>query len=199
MGDREGRPYFGLCRSKHIARVASARRHAQAIYELALESNELDAWGQNLQRIDAVLTDPALLSVLEAPKISFEAKKQLLQEKLVAISPLAMNLVYFLVVKTRLFLLHGIVSQYERMVDAYYGIEHAEVVTPFLIDENERTALGESLAGVLGKNKVILKTRVDPAIVGGMVARIGDTLIDGSTRTKLHSLKRSLESGATVV
>jgi len=113
------------------------------------------------------------------------------------VSPLALNLVYFLIARTRIGILHRIVAEYGELVDAYNGIEHAEVVTPFPMDEAERGALGDRLAGVLGKKKVVLRTRVDPAIIGGMVARIGDRLIDGSTRTKLDGLKRSLQSGVS--
>jgi F-type H+-transporting ATPase subunit delta len=77
------------------------------------------------------------------------------------------------------------------MADAYLGLEHARVVTALPIDKQEEAKLTEHLAAITGK-KVVLTTEVDPAIIGGFVARIGDKLIDGSTKAKLEALKRSL-------
>lgn len=148
--------------------------------------------------MDAILADPGLMAVLETPKVSFEIKKRLLEETLPGTSPLVMNLVYFLASRARLHIIHGVVREYEILVDVRLGIEHAEVIIPFPMDEGERAALARTLAAVLGKKKVVLNTKVDPAILGGMVARIGDRLIDGSTRTRLESLKRSLQSGVSI-
>ncbi|MBI4331974.1 MAG: ATP synthase F1 subunit delta [Chloroflexi bacterium] len=163
-----------------------------------MEKNQVDSWRQDLKRISGALADRGVMAVLETPRVSFEVKKRVMQEKLTGVSSLAMNLVYFLVSKGRLHILHDIIREYDAKVDALRGIEHAEVTTPFPMDERERLALGETLAGVLGKKKVVLDARVDPVILGGMVARIGDRLIDGSTRTKLDSLKRSLQTGAGI-
>ncbi len=145
-----------------------------------------------------VLNDQFVASALAAPKLSFDLKKQLLEQKLPGAGPLATNLVCFLALKGRLHIFRQMVEEFERLVDAYHGIEHAEITSPFPIDEAERKALAERLAGVLGKKQVVLETKVNKSILGGVVVRIGDKLIDGSSRTRLDNLKRNLQSGVSI-
>lgn len=160
-----------------------------------MPKNELEEWRKNLKRIESVLKEPGLLPFLENPKVSFEVKTKLLQNILPGVSPLAFNLVRFLTARGRLGLFGQIAAEYERMVDAHYGIEHAEVITAVPLDEADRDRLAGRLASLLGKKQVVLDSRVEPAIVGGVVARIGDKLVDGSIRSELESLRRSIQSG----
>jgi F-type H+-transporting ATPase subunit delta len=83
------------------------------------------------------------------------------------------------------------VSEYERMADSHLGLEHAKVITAVPLDEEDQKKLSERLAAITGK-KIVLTAEVDPAIIGGFVARVGDELIDGSTRAKLEALRRQL-------
>jgi F-type H+-transporting ATPase subunit delta len=70
-------------------------------------------------------------------------------------------------------------------------VEHAKVTTATPIDEGEQKMLEERMAAMTGK-QIVLTSEVDPAIIGGFVARIGDRLIDGSTKAKLEALKKKL-------
>lgn len=174
-----------------MVRVASARRHAQAVFQIALENNEVEKWRSELKDIAAALRVPQLLAILESPKIHFSEKEQLLNKCLPDLSRLALNFAYFLVIKQRLSILDEIVAEYERMADAQQGIEHARVVTAIPVDEKEQRLLSERLAALTGK-RIVLTSEVDPAIIGGFVARVGDKLLDGSTKAKLVALKRKL-------
>ena len=78
-------------------------------------------------------------------------------------------------------------------MDSYRGIEQAEVTTAFPLDDEDKLRLEERLGATVGK-KVVLKPEVDSSIIGGIVARIGGKLLDGSTRSKLVALKRELAS-----
>jgi F-type H+-transporting ATPase subunit delta len=174
-----------------MARVASAKRHAQAVFQLARERDEVEKWRSELKTIAATLADPQLRAILEDPKIHLGDKENLINKCLPGISRLALNFTYLLVAKQRLNILEQIVSEYELMADALQGLEHAQVVTALPIDKQEEVKLTEHLATITGK-KIVLTTEVDPAIIGGFVARVGDKLIDGSTKAKLEALKRSL-------
>jgi F-type H+-transporting ATPase subunit delta len=174
-----------------MARVASAKRHAQAVFQLAQERDEVEKWRSELKTIAATLGDSQLRAILEDPKIHLGVKENLINKCLPGISQLALNFTYLLVAKQRLNILEQIVSEYERMADAHQGLEHAQVVTALPIDKQEEAKLTEHLATITGK-KIVLTTEVDPAIIGGFVARVGDKLIDGSTKAKLEALKRSL-------
>jgi F-type H+-transporting ATPase subunit delta len=174
-----------------VARVASAKRHAQAVFQIALEKKEVEKWRSELKTIAATLGDPQLRAILEDPKVHLSEKENLVGKCLPGISQLALNFAYLLVAKQRLSVLEQIVSEYERMADAHLGLEHAKVITAIPLDEEDQKKLSERLAAITGK-KMVLTTEVDPAIIGGFVARVGDKLIDGSTKAKLEALKRTL-------
>jgi F-type H+-transporting ATPase subunit delta len=80
-------------------------------------------------------------------------------------------------------------------VDSYRGIEQAEVMTAIPLDDEDKRQLEERLSAIVGK-KVVVKPDVDPSVVGGVVARLGGKLMDGSTRRRLETLKRQI-SGAS--
>jgi F-type H+-transporting ATPase subunit delta len=174
-----------------VARFASAKRHAQAVFQLALKNNEVEKWRAELITVATALSDPQLQVILENPKIHISDKEQLINRCLPGLSQLALNFAYLLVSKQRLDILTQIVAEYERMADAHQGVEHAKVTTATPIDEGEQKMLEERMAAMTGK-QIVLTSEVDPAIIGGFVARIGDRLIDGSTKAKLEALKKKL-------
>jgi F-type H+-transporting ATPase subunit delta len=174
-----------------VAKVASARRHAQAVFQLAQERGEIEKWRSEMKTIAATLVDPQLRAIREDPKIRLNDKENLVNKCLPEISQLALNFVYLLVARQRLGILEQIVSEYERMADSKLGLEHAKVITAVPLDEEDKKKLSERLAAITGK-KIVLTAEVDPAIVGGFVARVGDKLIDGSTKAKLEALRRQL-------
>jgi F-type H+-transporting ATPase subunit delta len=174
-----------------MARVTSGKRYAQAAFKLALEKGELDSWQASLRKIADITTDEKLVALLEHPKLSFETKKTLLAELLGKINPLALNLAYLLVHKGRLGIAGDISQQYDRLLDTYRGIEHVEVITALPLDDAGRERISARFGEIIG-HKVVIDAQVDPSIVGGIKARIGDTLIDGSVKSKLGALRKSL-------
>lgn len=177
-----------------MPRGASARRHAQAVFQLAMERQELEKWRADLRQIAELLQDPQVAAFLEAPKLHLQEKVKLVDAGLGDVNPLAKNLAYLLVSKGRLRLAGDILREYERMVDAHYGIEHAEVSSVVPLEEADKEKLQSRLGEVTGK-KVMLKTAIDPSLMGGLVVKIGDHLIDGSLRTRLEELKKNLKAG----
>jgi F-type H+-transporting ATPase subunit delta len=177
-----------------MARRTYARRYSQAVFNIALERNELDRWQSDLKKIATLGEDAKFVALLENPKVRFEDKAKLLSGWLGDINPLALNLVYLLVSKGRLGMVGDIADEYQRLLDSYRGIEQAEVTTAIPLDDEDKRKLEERLEAVVGK-KVVLKLSVDPGVLGGVVARIGGKLLDGSTRSKLMALKKALASG----
>jgi F-type H+-transporting ATPase subunit delta len=180
-----------------MPRKFNARRYAQAVLDIALEQKELDRWRTDLDKVVAALSDGTFMAVLESPKIKFEDKSRLLKVSLAGISPLALNLVMMLVARGNVNMVPEIAAEYRRLVDEYRGIESADVVTAVPLDKRDEEHLARELGGMTGK-KVQLKSRTDPAIIGGIVARVGGKLLDGSTRSKLLALKKELASGGRV-
>ena len=176
-----------------MARRGYARRYSQAVFEIALETKELDRWQSDLKKVVSVVGDAAFMALLESPRFHFEDKARLLSERLRGINPMALNLVLLLVTRGRLSIIGDIADGYQRLLDSYRGIESAEVTTAVPLDDKDKLRLAEHLGAIVGK-KVKLKCEVDPSLIGGIVARIGDKLLDGSTRSKLMALKRELVS-----
>ena len=97
----------------------------------------------------------------------------------------------FLVAKNRLGILPDLITEYGYLIDAHYGKVHAEITTAVPLSEEEKGRLQERLTAITGK-EVVVTAGVNPEIMGGLVARVGDKLIDGSVQTKLKELRRSL-------
>jgi len=174
-----------------MARVTSGKRYAQAAFKLALEKGELDSWQGSLRKTADLTTDEQLVALLENPKLSFETKKAILVEFLGKINPLALNLACLLVHKDKLGIAGDISRQYDRLLDTHYGIEHVEVITALPLDDEDRKRISSRFEEIIG-HKVVIDAQVDPSIVGGIKAKIGDTLIDGSVKGKLGALRKSL-------
>jgi len=178
-----------------VARRAYAKRYSQAVFEIAVERGELDRWQSDLGRIARLGEDAGLATLLASPKLHFDDKARLLAEPLGDINPLARKLVYLLVARGRLGMAGEITDEYQRLLDNYRGIEQAEVITAVPLDEEDKLRLAERLGAVVGK-QVVIKPKVDSSMIGGLVARIGGKLLDGSTRSRLEALKKELSGVA---
>ncbi len=178
-----------------MATGGSARRYAQAIFQIAVEKNEIGKWRSELETIAATLGDAQLRPILEDPKIRFQDKASLAAKCLPGLSQLAHNLAKLLVAKQALAVVDQIAAEFNRMADAHEGLEHATVTTAIALDDADRERLSRHLADLTGK-RVAIETNVDPSIIGGFVARIGDKLLDGSTRARLEALKKRLVEAA---
>jgi len=176
-----------------MPRKFNTRRYAQAVFEIALEKKELERWQSDFDKVVDAISDNTFLAVLESPKIKFEDKSRLMA-RLGDISPLALNLVMLLVTRGGVNMMGEIAEEYRRRLDEYHGVQTAEVVTAIPLDNKDNERLSDTLGTMTGK-KVVLKSGVDPEILGGIVARVGGKLLDGSTRSKLIALKKELVGG----
>jgi len=177
-----------------VARRFYARRYAQAVFDIAREKKELDRWQSDLDRVAALGTDATVMALLAHPKVRFEDKAKILSERLKDINPLALNLVSLLVTRGRLGMIGDIAGEYRRLLDGYHGIERAEVTTAVALDDKDKEKLAEQLGAVVGK-KVVLETKVDESLIGGIVARVGGRLLDGSVLSQLTAMKKTLAGG----
>ena len=177
-----------------MPKKAHARRYAQAVFEIALEKKELERWQADLQKIADAVSDDTFLAVLESPKIKVADKAKLLSKTLGDINPLAMNLIQLLIARSSIGTMGQIAGEFQRLVDSYHGIQTADVMTAVPLDDKDKQKLAGNLGDLLGM-KIEVKTEVDPEIIGGIIARVGGKLLDGSTRTKLQALKRELVGG----
>jgi F-type H+-transporting ATPase subunit delta len=174
-----------------MPRISSGKRYARAAFELALEKNELKVWQEGLKKMAGLTTNQQLMDLLQNPRVPFDAKKNLLEKGLGEIHPLAFNLAILLVSKGILSRSGDIFQQYNNLLDAHRGVERARVTTALPLGTEEKEVVSRRLGEIIDR-KVVMDGQVDPSIIGGFIARIRDTLIDGSIRQKLETLKKNL-------
>ncbi len=172
--------------------LSSSKRYAQAIFDLAQQRNEMDAWKADLEAAAGVFSDSAFLSVMDNPDVLLSNKEAILKNALPQLRPLGYNFVRLLVRRRRASLAPGVAREFQRMLDARRGIVRAQATTAVALSDAEVQDLAARLKGLVGDKQVQMTASVDPAIVGGLVVRVGDRLLDGSTRTRLERLRQSL-------
>jgi F-type H+-transporting ATPase subunit delta len=171
---------------------AAARRYAQAAFSVALEHDEVERWAEDLDALATLTGEPRAAAFLSSDKAPAVEKRALLEAALSGASPRAMNLAQLLVDKRRIDLADQIRQGFHKLLDEHRGIARATVTTAIPMLEDEARTVAARLSEITEK-QVIVQPQVDPGILGGLVARIGDTLIDGSVRSRLLALKRQLE------
>jgi F-type H+-transporting ATPase subunit delta len=174
-----------------MPRIGSGKRYAQAVFELALERNELEVWQAGLRKMADLTTDQELMALLQNPRIPFDAKKDLLKNRLGDPHPLVMNLAVLLVTKGILYRSRDISQKYNDLLDIHRGVERAKVTTAFPLGGKEEEMISHRLGEIID-HRVVIESHLDSSIIGGFIARMGDMLIDGSIRQRLESLKKSL-------
>jgi F-type H+-transporting ATPase subunit delta len=170
---------------------AYSKRYAQAAFEIALEAGELEGWQSELENMARIVSDSDLKAFLENPKVHIEEKTKLITGQMKGLNPLILNLLLLLVSKRRLDMLGEIAEEYQRLWNRHRGIEMAEVTTAVPLAKEEQEKLARHLGRIVGK-KVEIRSDVDPDVIGGFIARIGDRLLDGSIRSKLAMLKKEM-------
>jgi F-type H+-transporting ATPase subunit delta len=169
----------------------AARRYAEAAYLIAHEAKREDAWRDGLQSIAALFGDPAAERVFASSSTSAENKRQLVEKSLEGLEPEVLNLARLLLRRGRTVLGPQTAQAYSEILDRARGISHATVTSAVPLNPDELAAVQRKLEELTG-GTVVIRTGVDESILGGLIVRIGDRLIDGSTSSRLVALKQRL-------
>jgi F-type H+-transporting ATPase subunit delta len=168
-----------------------AVRFAEAAFAVARDSNRLDAWLEALEQAFSLYDNQAIELFLTSPVVSADKKIGVLGELLPNVAADVQRFLAILARRDRLELVPEIAQVFRRLLNEHRNVAVAQVTTAVPIDERQKTAIASRLGQRLGKT-VILETRVDASILGGVVAQIGDNVIDGSVRGRLERLRRAL-------
>lgn len=169
------------------------RNYAEALYSLGQKRGEAEAYADAFIELDrALASDLRIRRFLETPKIDPPAKQAVLRSALEGRVPEAfLNFVLVVVAKHRQGRLHAIREEYDVILDERAGRVQAEVTLARQPDERLIEEIRSRLSTMLGKT-VVANVHVNPAILGGIVVRYGDRVLDGSVRRQLASLKREM-------
>lgn len=168
-----------------------AKNYAEALMELSRRSGgELRAWCDMIEGIgNAVESDRRLRVFLESPRVSTKQKNDILQKAYGATMPRTFVLfLQTLVRNRRQMLIPQIARTFQDLVDEAEGRVHASVTVAREADDRDRELIAGELSRAFGKN-VVPHYFVNPAILGGVVVRVGDTVLDGSVRRRLQTLR----------
>jgi F-type H+-transporting ATPase subunit delta len=171
-----------------------AKNLAKALFEDATKENDLIGWLREIRLISDIVKDSSVSSALQKPGSSFQEKSNVLKDRMGEVNPRLLNMVGMLADKNKLSEMDDVSLEYQRLVDSYHGIEGAEaaeITTAMPLDEDDKLKMGKRLSEMLGR-PVTLNVVVDPALLGGIVIRVGDKLIDGSVRHRLQTLSKEL-------
>lgn len=170
-----------------------ARNYAEALLTLARKANDPSGWGTMLRQVsNAMTTDVTLSRFLESPRIASSQKSDVLGKALGDRVPrLFLRFLQALVSNRRQMLIPTIADEYDTLLDASEGIVHARVTVAKPTDDDEVASIATRLSAIVGK-KVVPHLQIDPTIIGGIVVRMGDTVMDGSLRRKLLTLRNRM-------
>ena len=170
----------------------AARRYAEASFELAMRDDALDAWSDGLGLMAGVAADPAVGRMLDNPAMP-HAERQAMVGKIfagrVALGPL--NLARFLAKRGRFEILPAVAAEFTRLLNRRNGVVEAVITSAAPLTAAETDAISARVATMTGSD-VILRTEIDPALIGGLTVKVGDQLLDASVRGRLERLRGRL-------
>ena len=172
--------------------MASVRRYAQAAFAIAIERDALDVWERDLENARAIFTESDVSAFMAAPSVPINVKLDGVKTLLSDADSLVQNLISLVTSNGDIERFDGICDAFRELTDEHLGIGRAQITTAVALDDDRRERIVDSLKDMTGYARIEVTEIVDPDIIGGVVARVGDRLFDGSTRTKLRSMQESL-------
>jgi F-type H+-transporting ATPase subunit delta len=178
----------------HISGMAG--RYANALFELARENKAVDAVKADLERFDGMIGESAdLARLVRSPVFGADEQLKALGAILdrAGISGLAANFLRVITTNRRLFAVRDMIRAFRALVARFKGEVTAQVTVAEPLNDANTGALKDALKSVTGGKDIDLDVRVDPAIIGGLVVKVGSRMVDSSLRTKLNAIKFAMK------
>ncbi len=177
-------------------RDSGPRRYAEAAFQVALRDGTVDTWRAELDMAASITADPGVGHALANPAVPLQTRVAALRSAFQdGISPGALNLIALMIRRGRIEQLPRVAAEFRRLDNTRQGITLATATSAAPLTPDELRDLTGRLEQMTG-GRVDLDVQVDPSLLGGLVVRVGDRLIDGSVRGRLERLRTQLASGA---
>jgi F-type H+-transporting ATPase subunit delta len=176
---------------------AIARRYAKALIQLAIEEGAVEKYYDELAGFGSILdTHPDFAALLSNPAYTIETKRALFKDVIekLALSTTVANFFFLLLDKNRLSHLSSIIVGYRGLADELSGLLRTTVTSALSLEDKQIEEIKAALEKTTGKT-VVLKVEYDQSLIGGVVAKIGDTIFDGSIKTQLDRIQDILQKG----
>ena len=171
-------------------------RYASALFSLAQDNRQTEAVADALARFDALIAEsPDLERLVRSPVFSAVDQLKALDAILgqADIGGVAANFIRLVTTKRRLFFIRQMIADYRKLYDTSRGVTRAEVTSAAALTDANVAALKDSLRTASGGRDVVLDTKVDPSIIGGLIVKLGSRMIDGSLKTKLNAIRLAMK------
>lgn len=174
-----------------------ARNYAEALLALATKADNRDGFASMIRDVaNAMTTDMTVKQFMESPRVSYEQKNAVLAKAFGDRVPrVFLRFLETMVHHRRQMLIPGVATEYANLLDEVEGRVHADVTVARPVDDAETQRIAARLSAALGKT-VVPHVSVNPAIMGGVVVKVGDTVMDGSVRRRLNVLAQRMRVSA---
>jgi F-type H+-transporting ATPase subunit delta len=173
-----------------------AGRYASALFALAQEQGATEQVAADLARFNAMIIESAdLARLVRSPAFSAEEQVKALAAVLAAagICGLTAQFLKLVATKRRLFAAPTMIADFDKLLDATRGVSRAEVTVAEPLSPANLEALRVALREAVGSSSVEMNVKVNPAIIGGLIVKLGSRMVDGSLKTKLNSIRTRMK------
>lgn len=175
-----------------------AKRYSKALFNLAEEGRMIEQYGEELDNFVRFLGKlPELADALRNPLYPEATRKAIFSAvaEQLALAPIMRSFINLLIEKKRVEHLEEIAQYYHRLIDEYSNVARAQVKAAIDLDEKVIQEIAKTLEKMTGK-KIVVEFHKDPSLIGGVLAQIGDFVLDGSVKRQLINFKETLKRGA---
>jgi F-type H+-transporting ATPase subunit delta len=172
-----------------------AKRYAKALFAVGKEESALDAYGETFTVLQELFgKQPDVMDALTNPQYPLDIREKVAEQlgKATGAPQIMTNFLRLVVKKRRANVLPEIIEVFQGMVDADRNISRGTAITAVALDDKLKMKVQATLEKITGK-KIILSTQVDPAIIGGIIAKVGDLVLDGSIKSQIAGLRESIK------
>jgi len=177
-----------------VKQIILARRYAKALFAVGKEDGKFEEYSEALQGMAQLYADTDLADSLTNPLYPIDVREKVMEGVVasIGVDKVMANFLNLLVEKKRADVLPDIADEYQIMVDEEKNVSHGTVVSAVELSKELQAKVQATLEKITGK-KVELTASVDPSIIGGIIAKVGDLELNGSIKTQLASLKDSIK------
>lgn len=174
------------------------KRYGKAILEIALESKKIDIWIKNFEDSEEIILDEDLFSFLSSPQVPISEKLNSIDTLMNDYETLFINFLKVLIIRSQVELFLPIKEEFFDQNKILEGKVLANITTSVKLDRTQKDLLIKKICDIFEVNEVEIIEHKDESIIGGFIIKVGDTIIDSSTKNKLNGLEKYLLRSTTL-